>query len=178
MKIIFLDIDGVLNYQGSNLIDEGCLNNLRNIIKQTGAKIVLISTWKTFLDDNILNSLNAVRKESFLNHRNLLNNVLKDDLAVFDMTEDYFEFSKKNDRVEKEVLLSDIDDLDDYSNWRSIEIERWLSKNTGVESFVILDDFNSGYSKYYPNNWVGTYWFGHGLGDKEMNMALKILNRV
>ena len=178
MKIIFLDIDGVLNYQGSNLIDDGCLNNLRNIVKQTGAKIVLISTWKTFLDDDILMTLSDKDKESFLEHRALFYSVFKDDLEILDIVEDYFELSKENNKVEKEVLLSDIDDLDDHSNWRSIEINRWLSKNSGIESFVIVDDFNCGYSKYYPNNWVGTYWFGHGLGDIDMEKAIKVLNRM
>lgn len=53
MKVIFLDIDGVLNcpdtadrcgnYVG---IDDGKVKLLKNIVEQTGAKIVLVSTWK------------------------------------------------------------------------------------------------------------------------------------
>ena len=53
MKIVFLDIDGVLNCEGSRSrcvgyrgIDDKKVENLAQIVKATGAKIVLISTWK------------------------------------------------------------------------------------------------------------------------------------
>ena len=54
MKVIFLDIDGVLNGEKSRTrcagyigIDSDKLLRLKRIVEQTGAKIVLISTWKT-----------------------------------------------------------------------------------------------------------------------------------
>lgn len=52
MKIIFLDIDGVLNHKNSPLcgavfgIDYTLLPLLKNILDQTGAKIVLSSSWR------------------------------------------------------------------------------------------------------------------------------------
>jgi hypothetical protein len=55
MKLIFLDIDGVMNHRNyivrSRLheLQEFCpiaVRNLREIIKRTGAKIVLSSTWR------------------------------------------------------------------------------------------------------------------------------------
>ena len=53
MKIVFLDIDGVLNCEGSRSrcagyrgIDDKKVENLAKIVKATGAEIVLISTWK------------------------------------------------------------------------------------------------------------------------------------
>ena len=46
-KLIFLDIDGVLNHSESNdAIDGECLNNLAEIVKGTGAHVILISSWK------------------------------------------------------------------------------------------------------------------------------------
>lgn len=57
-KVIFLDIDGVLNslpycehhkHETENLFDqisEVCLNRLADIVAQTGAHIILSSTWK------------------------------------------------------------------------------------------------------------------------------------
>lgn len=55
MKIIFLDVDGVLNnsttseqcgkYMG---IDNTCLSTLKEVIDNTGTEIVLISTWKEY----------------------------------------------------------------------------------------------------------------------------------
>lgn len=55
MKLIFLDVDGVLNYGGCKARSAtGCLGIedekvklLRQIIDQTGAIVILTSTWKT-----------------------------------------------------------------------------------------------------------------------------------
>lgn len=55
MKLIFLDVDGVLNYGGCKARSAtGCLGIedekvklLRQIIDQTGALVILTSTWKT-----------------------------------------------------------------------------------------------------------------------------------
>lgn len=47
-KLIFLDIDGVLNHSKSNdALDEQCLDNLSNIVDKSHAKIILISSWKS-----------------------------------------------------------------------------------------------------------------------------------
>jgi len=52
MKIIFLDIEGVLNSKSylntSYLIpfDPKCLENLQKLVKETNAKIVVSSTWR------------------------------------------------------------------------------------------------------------------------------------
>lgn len=54
MKVIFLDIDGVLNCRSSKSrcgcyvgIDNDKVKRLRRIVEATGAKIVLCSSWKT-----------------------------------------------------------------------------------------------------------------------------------
>lgn len=46
MKVIFLDVDGVLNYIGSPSLDDECFRNLQEIVQKTDAKILLISTWR------------------------------------------------------------------------------------------------------------------------------------
>jgi hypothetical protein len=52
MKVIFLDIDGVMNNRqmiyddGMDAIGEEMLHRLSMIVKATGAKIVLSSTWR------------------------------------------------------------------------------------------------------------------------------------
>lgn len=53
MKVLFLDIDGVVNpFQADddgNIItrlDEGCVMNLARVVKETDCKIVISSTWK------------------------------------------------------------------------------------------------------------------------------------
>ena len=174
MRIIFLDIDGVLNYQGSQLIDEDCLNNLKYIIEKTNAKIVLISTWKQSFDDEIFSELSEKDKESFLYHRKLLT----DSFEIFDIVEDYF--ADKDANVVSEVSLEDLVnmDTDDHDAWRSIEIARWLEKHKdkNIESFVIIDDFNCQYDKYYPNNWIQTCYFGRALRKIDSEKAIEILN--
>lgn len=55
MKLLFLDIDGVLNTKyerqinGIDYIDDQKTRRLQNIVKKTGCKIVLSSAWR--LDD-------------------------------------------------------------------------------------------------------------------------------
>lgn len=49
MKVLFLDVDGVLNMIGSGglyALNRKRLKLLQNIIEETGAQIVLTSTWR------------------------------------------------------------------------------------------------------------------------------------
>lgn len=49
MKILFLDVDGVLNSTRSRsflALSKGALRRLRSIVEQTGCKIVVSSTWR------------------------------------------------------------------------------------------------------------------------------------
>src|SRR5260370_6892656 len=66
MKIIFLDVDGVLNHSGTEgwkttkdafVLDDECLKQLSRILISTDAKIVLSSTWRLSTPGcNILNA--------------------------------------------------------------------------------------------------------------------------
>jgi hypothetical protein len=53
MKILFLDIDGVLNNSSENYRTPGIenMNQLKRIIKETDAEIVLTSTWRYSLEE-------------------------------------------------------------------------------------------------------------------------------
>ena len=48
MKIIFLDIDGVICTPKTDFryLDIRCVNHLNNIVEDTGAKIVISSSWR------------------------------------------------------------------------------------------------------------------------------------
>lgn len=49
MKILFLDVDGVLNSHktgGRYALKRACLKRLEKIVKETGCEIVLSSTWR------------------------------------------------------------------------------------------------------------------------------------
>lgn len=76
MKIIFLDFDGVLNSAKhrestddyhNNFIDESRLPFLKRIVDETGAKIVLTSTWRLYWNDggtdDITEKINAPFKK-------------------------------------------------------------------------------------------------------------------
>ncbi|MCI5597383.1 MAG: HAD domain-containing protein [Lachnospiraceae bacterium] len=48
-KVIFLDIDGVLNHDNAKEdMDSPCLLELQKIVEATGAKLVLTSSWKYY----------------------------------------------------------------------------------------------------------------------------------
>lgn len=59
MKIIFLDVDGVLNNQtnegriktSSGYLNQPCVDNFNKLVADTGAKVVLSSTWRMDKDD-------------------------------------------------------------------------------------------------------------------------------
>lgn len=73
MKIIFLDIDGVLNYQGSPFISEDCLIQLKRICRETKARLVLISTWRVCLENERFrdNEYTQILKRVFSAENNL-----------------------------------------------------------------------------------------------------------
>jgi hypothetical protein len=60
MKIIFLDVDGVLNTPkliktyGSDFIDDICVALVAKIVRETNAEIVLSSTWRIQEKDKTL----------------------------------------------------------------------------------------------------------------------------
>jgi hypothetical protein len=46
-RLLFLDIDGVLNHYGSaGKIDRACVARLNHIVERTGAVVVISSTWR------------------------------------------------------------------------------------------------------------------------------------
>lgn len=165
-KIIFLDVDGVLNSQSYYIewmrrrrvgvdydnsekeIDESCVKNLKEIVDKTGAAIVLSSTWRRMKDDHRLSiHLNMILDKYGLH------------------------ISGKTPWLHGE---------------RPKEIKTWLdnyiSKGNGIKSFVILDDDFSidEYKKYgLENNVVKTSFYEEngGLRMGHVKKAICILER-
>ena len=153
MKVIFLDIDGVLNCQSSQSscngmmgIDDDKVKRLKEIVKATGAKIVLISTWKA--------DWQKVYKEQQGHMANYLDKKLKrQGLVIMDKTED-----------------TSVD--------RGQGILDWLDGKK-IESFVILDDEDFDYQEVgIESNVIRTQFYieNGGLQNNEMNLAIKMLN--
>lgn len=183
MKIIFLDIDGVLNVirqdrdRFGRLYEDAFIANLRKIIKATGAKIVLCSSHRS-------DGLNHFRK--MWKHRKYPGTII--DLTPSIFVKAYY-YTKRSS-------------FENYKAPRGCEIELWLSetgkfkrtywskeeqiaklKKSKVKNYVILDDdadmlFTQ--REHYvqcSNNFKHKDSIeGYGLTERCANKAIKILN--
>jgi hypothetical protein len=158
MKVIFLDIDGVLNVipQGHDrwgaIFHSHFVDNLNTIIKETGAKIVITSTWR------MGNELIGM-KQMWLD-RNLPGEVVG-------ITPNFM-------RHYGTTLC------------RGKEIDAYLKEHPEIENFVIIDD-DSDMEPHQLENFVMTSGnsnhedcidIGYGLTKECSDWAIKILNRL
>ena len=156
MKVIFLDIDGVLNSWSTNYrITTQKLQLLNKIIENTDAKIVISSSWRVGSKD----------VEDFLR-----NNFKKDDFRL-----DSFN-NVTNDECITNIFYNDnIIGLTDTSGpSRGDEIQRWLDTHDNIESYVILDD-DSNMLDSQLENFVQTDTY-FGITEREVQLAILILN--
>lgn len=160
MKVIFLDVDGVLNcittkakIDGYMFVDDEKVALLKEIIDHTGAKVVLSSSWRYgwYVTDHFEES-----RDSDLRDIHMFE-ALRDKLLDFDI----------------ELL----DYTDDFSR-RGEEISAWLKQWQGepVESYVVLDDMASIEIQPHCKYLVQTS-MTHGLQAKEVAQAIRILNK-
>lgn len=148
MKVIFLDIDGVLNcastqrrLRGSPFVDEDKLLLLKDLVEKTGAELVLSSTWRLGL--------------------------LYPDVAAFAADADALveEFHKYGlSLYDSTPRLSD--------KQRGHEIAAWLEKNPDVDKFIILDDDSD--MAHLKEHLVQTSWLA-GLQPSHIEKAMKLL---
>lgn len=118
-KVIFLDIDGVLNNfdspeENREIIDMNMVLRLKRIVDASGAKIVLTSSWRRFF-----HSWQELRGERISGHyKKLMTAFEKCALSVYGVT----------------------DELSYGPDSRPEEISEWLKNHPDIKSFVILDD--------------------------------------
>lgn len=163
-KIIFLDIDGVLNYRHCKAscgmfrgIEKKCVRNLAKIVHETGAAIVLSSTWRLdWIPDY------AYRKHIDINNRSYAGKYLRNHLW------------KKGNLVAEDGTP----DLGFGGVKRDGEILEYLKKHPHIKEYVILDDepflFNMD-NKAISHHVVFTH-DTIGLTEKDADLAIKILN--
>jgi len=131
MKIIFLDIDGVLNsnfwndthqreLSDGSLIDGNKVALLGKLVKKTNAKIVLHSGWRFWFDHN----LKPLRRES----EKLVDLFQKEDIEIYDVTPDYT--TEEIRRTKKFSLV------------KAKEILGWLDLQKEIESWIVIDDLD------------------------------------
>lgn len=148
MKVIFLDIDGVLNnHQTKGMIDNECLENLLHIIKNTDAKVVISSSWK----DEITFAEEKHAVSSWLD--TLINN---SELHIIDKTPDIDE-----DNREKEIIA--------WINEHETEIKSFVIIDDIDYNFSEL--FGNKFIK------TAGYW-GSGLTKDHALEAIRMLNQT
>lgn len=130
-KVIFLDIDGVLNSHFWNenhqreisdgtLIDESKIRLLCKLIANTDAKIILHSGWKYWFDSD----LRPLRMEA----ENLRVLLEKEGLVISGVTPDH-----ATEEIKKSKKFSLV---------KAGEILAWLEQHNDVDAWVVLDDLD------------------------------------
>lgn len=152
MKIIFLDIDGVLNNYDilakadaqPDTIDPVMVSRVNKIVEATGAKIVLSSTWRIMF--GLEQTVNAY----------LIPAGLKGE--VIDATP----------HLHRTAWGATIT--------RGKEIALWLAMNPGVERFVILDDLDEDEMGNLSSHLIKTtFYVDGGLQDRHVGEAIALL---
>lgn len=118
-KVIFLDIDGVLNDDGERresgeVIGEEYVRNLKKIVKKTNAEIVLSSSWRYGMMHQARNGFTEEDKH------------LSELFELFDKHRLY--------------IAGVTPTICNGPDGRPLEIRTWLSRRPEVSKFVILDD--------------------------------------
>ncbi len=125
-KVVFLDIDGVLNVISQGRDEYGSLfhkhfeDNLRWVIEKTDAKIVISSTWRY---------AGLKQMQDMWAHRNLAGEVI-------DITPDC-----------AQLLGSGLWQAAE----RGYEIQDWLDSHPEVTNYVIFDDDNDMLKRQWPH---------------------------
>lgn len=163
MKVIFLDVDGVLNSENELMIHrkkngiKGCilyaevedrpLKLLKEIVEKTSAKIVVSSSWRIGCERS---GRESVFGKSL--YEKLENRLKYFGMEIYDITPSLEAGTQRGD-----------------------EIREWLSKNE-TENFIILDDDSDMCEYVNTENFIHTT-YKHGLTEELKDKAIEILNK-
>ena len=167
MKVIFLDIDGVLNTERyiveaiendmpvhdkyGHIFDYKSIEVLRNIIKESDAKIIISSTWR----------YSGIREMKEMWRQRKLPG------EVIDIT-----FARDTSKLEEQKkLFKELYNEDIYNRTRGQEIDIYLKTHPEVKKYVILDDDSD---MLDDQNFVKIDCY-NGLEEKYINEILKYL---
>ena len=155
MKVLFLDVDGVLNCMGCKVktpsgfkfVEDIFIARVKRLVDETDCKVVLSSTWRHGFYDIQRGNKNTVDAKDYM--------LLKNKLSEFEIE-----------------IFSHTPELKEYH--RGSEILEWLYETAEeIDSFVILDDD----AAVYPlqENLVRTY-FADGIQEEHVVRTIQILN--
>ena len=170
-KVIFLDVDGVLNsdrtlYESISLEDDLILN-LKEIVNKTKAKIILSSSWRL--------STEAVAT--------LMDKLDKFGLVISGMTCDGVDLDWL-EKYEFDATKKYLDTRFDYDANRQIkithdrgaEIFKWLHDHDDC-AYVILDDEIEDIKPYFSESVIVKTSYKTGLTKEDVKKAIQILNK-
>ena len=170
-KVIFLDVDGVLNsnrtlYEDISLEDD-LISNLKELIDKTGAKIILSSSWRL--------STEAVAT--------LMDKLDKFGLVISGMTCDGVDLDWL-EKYEFDATKKYLDTKFDYDENRQIkithdrgaEIFKWLHGHDDC-IYVILDDEIEDIKPYFNESVIVKTAYKTGLTKEDVKNAIQILNK-
>ena len=170
-KVIFLDVDGVLNssrtlYEDISLEDD-LISNLKELVDKTGAKIILSSSWRL--------STEAVAT--------LMDRLDKFGLAISGITCDGVDLDWL-EKYEFDVTKKYLDTKFDYDENRQIkithdrgaEIFKWLHDHDDC-AYVILDDEIEDIKPYFNESVIVKTLYKTGLTKEDVKKAIQILNK-
>lgn len=176
-KLIFLDMDGVMNNERSfrartdfsdlAVVDPACVANLNDLLTRSGAELVLSSTWRI---DRIFGPEKTREK--------LLEKGLLESKQFIGVTEESSFWKNKKFEIVGSRLFGEFQRKFSLRfNERTLEISEFLEGfklgGNEVESFVIIDDMEN----FHPleRHHVHTS-MDEGLTKADVEKALKILN--
>jgi len=149
MKVVFLDFDGVINNIHKNeMIDKKAVDELRKVIKKTGAKVVVTS----FRKNELLESDNKKLEETTY-YRNFLKPLKAMGIDFYDYTP-YIEEKDIKTRREKEII-------------------RYLEHHKEIEEYVIIEDDFLMQTLYDHQVWISN---SEGFSSKYVLPTIEILN--
>ena len=130
MKVIFLDIDGVLNSQmlieknanekSNDKIDITAVKLLKKLISESGAVVVLSSGWRLWFDDNMVTDV--------VEAQYMYDILFQYGITIYGKTPDF-----STDEIRTKRTFSEV---------KAKEILAWLEKHSDVDKYVILDDLD------------------------------------
>ena len=166
MKVIFLDIDGVLKEEDYNAeFKDECFERLKQIVDATGAEIILDSSWRIDYWDFVENNYKTT------------------DTQILDLYNHFEKYGLKAAGRTDYTIRSGPDS-------RPSEIRRWLADQPDVDTFCIIDD-----DDFYRWKWLSQFLvitrtrvfqernekryerWKHTLSDADVLKAIEILNR-
>ena len=170
-KVIFLDVDGVLNssrtlYEDISLEDD-LISNLKELIDKTGAKIILSSSWR-LSTDAIATLMDKLDKFGLVISGMTCDGVDLDWLEKyeFDVTKKYLDTKFDYDENRQIKITHD----------RGAEIFKWLHDHDDC-AYVILDDEIEDIKPYFSESVIVKTSYKAGLIKEDVKKAIQILNK-